>query len=330
MIKTTVLGSGSWGTALAHVASQNSNVTLWGRDLSHIKQSNTHFVNEKYLPNIAISNTVNLCDDLEKTLKTDALIIVIPAQQNRSFLKTIAQHVHEDTHIVLTAKGIEEETLLTMSEVAHQILPYNPISVLSGPSFASEVAKNLPTAVTIAGQNLEHASFIKNIFSTQYFRTYVTDDIIGTQIGGSVKNVLAIASGICLGKKLGENAKASLITRGSAEMIRLGLRKSARLETLIGLSGFGDVVLSCSSTTSRNMMLGFDIGAKGKAKDILSSNTKTTEGVFTAKSLYELSKKHAVEMPLCESVYDILYNDVHVDDALQKLLSRPSFFEANY
>ncbi len=258
------------------------------------------------------------------------LILAIPSHHMRSTCIWLSDQLDASIPLIIATKGIERGSLALMSEVAAAILPRNPIAVLSGPNFAGEAARGLPTATTVACNDEELASQIVYGIGGKYFRPYHTDDIIGTQIGGAVKNVIAIACGIALGRGFGENARAAIITRGIVEMTRLCLFKGGRQETLMGLSGIGDLMLTCSSPTSRNMALGMELGRQEHSvKTILESRQqRLAEGVSTADSVTELSRKIGISMPICTAIRDILYEEKNINDAIQILMERPFVTEA--
>jgi len=322
-----VLGAGAWGTALAIVLKRaGRDVTLWARDSALAAQMASKRENITYLPGIPLAQDLRITHDLKALSPCHALVLAVPAQHLRAICKELAPHCGTLPPIIIAAKGIELGTYRLMSEIAVQEMPGHPIFVLSGPSFAKEIAKDLPAALTLAseseGETLAHA------MSSPLFRLYTTDDIIGTQIGGAVKNVLAIACGIVAGRSLGENARAALITRGLAEMIRLGIALGARAETLMGLSGLGDVVLTCSSKQSRNTSLGYELGQGKNLADILAGQTCVFEGVATATAVLGLARRHGIDMPVVSAIDMILRDRASIDDSVAGLLARPLRNEA--
>ena len=317
-----VVGAGAWGTALAIALKRaGRDVTLGARepDLAAIL-TETH-ENTAYLPKIKLQDDIRITHDLAALTPCKALVLAPPAQHLRATAKALAPLLTKPTSLIIASKGIELTTHRLMSEIVAQELPQHPLFILSGPSFAAEVAQNKPAALTLAsetdGGNLALA------MSSPLFRLYTTDDIIGTQIGGALKNVLAIACGIIAGRALGDNARAALITRGLAEMIRLGTALGARAETLMGLSGLGDVVLTCSSLQSRNMSLGLALGQGKELNDILASRTCVTEGISTAAAALGLARRHGVEMPVVSAIDLILRDKANIDDVIANLLARP-------
>lgn len=314
-----VIGAGGWGTALAILANRaGSRTTLWTRNSQVIEAIRDRRENVQYLPEQFIDPAITVTDDTAFVSECDYLVISIPAQSLRTVAISLSDKVPSNVPLILATKGIERGSLMLMSEVVSSILPHNPYAILSGPNFAKEAAAGLPTATTIATHHAGLAEEILFAIGGKYFRPYVNDDPIGTQIGGAVKNVLAIASGIVEGRGLGENARAALITRGIVEIARLAKAKGGKEETLMGLSGLGDVLLSCTSKTSRNYALGVSIG---KGRTARAGNL--TEGVATAESVTQLARKLGIAMPIAGAVYGILSGVVGVDSAIEKLLERP-------
>jgi glycerol-3-phosphate dehydrogenase (NAD(P)+) len=318
-----VIGAGSWGTTLAHLlSSKGFEIALWvyEKDLSEeIRQTR---INSVYLPDIELPENIHVTGSLEEALKKARYIVnAVPAQYTRSIFKEVLPHIIDEAIIISVAKGIERGTLLTVSSILKE-LSAHPVAVLSGPSFAKEVIKKLPTAVTLATENIHTGVHLQEIFNVNHFRVYTHDDLLGVELGGSLKNVMAIAAGIADSLGLGNNARASLITRGLVEMTRLGIAMGAKERTFSGLSGIGDLVLTCSSPLSRNYTVGVKLGQGMKLKDILTQMRSVAEGVPTAESAYELSKKYHIEMPIIEQVYKVLYEDKDAVLAVKDLLER--------
>ncbi len=320
-----VIGGGAWGTALSVIANRaGSNVRLGTRNHNVIQAIQEKRCNEIYLPNVFIDPNILVTDKLMEVCHSDVLILAAPANVLRSACIALSDMLDVKVPVVIASKGIERGSLMLMSEVVASILPKNPIGIISGPNFADEAAKGLPTATTIASTDNALLDMLTYAIGGRLFRPYLTNDIIGTQIGGAVKNVIAIACGIAQGREMGENARAALITRGFTEMARLAMAKGGKYETLMGLSGLGDLLLTCGSTKSRNMSFGVAIG-RGKTKDeVLQSRGRTaTEGVVACESVSKLAKKHDIAMPICESVYRILYENAPLDQVIESLLERP-------
>ncbi len=322
-----VIGAGAWGTALAMLANRaGSTATLWTRNVQVIESITQRRENIQYLPDIFIDPAIAVTDDLQQMGNCDALIISIPAQSLRTVAISLSDIVPSNLPLILATKGIERGSLMLMSEVVQSILPHNPYAILSGPNFAREAAEGKPTAAALATHHAAIAEKITFCLGGKFFRLYSNDDPIGTQLGGALKNVLAIAAGIVEGRGLGENARAALITRGMAEIMRLARAKGGQEETLMGLSGIGDILLSCSSQKSRNYALGVRLGQSqpGQLTGILANRTGgLTEGVATAESVNQLARKLGVTMPIAFAVVDILSGSTDIDHAIGKLLERP-------
>lgn len=316
-----VIGGGAWGTALAQVAASGGEpVLLWAREAEVVASINREHENRAFLSGIALSPTIIATGSLNALARCDTLILVTPAQHLRAVLGRID---FGPPPLVLCAKGIEAETGALMSEIAGAIQPDAPIAVLSGPTFAAEVARGLPTAVTLACGDGGLARALVERLARPTFRPYVTDDIIGAEIGGAVKNVLAIACGVVAGAGLGENARAALIARGFAEMVRFGVARGGRPDTLSGLSGLGDLVLTCSSTASRNFSLGVALGQGRDAASVLTDKASVAEGAHTAPALSDAARRSGVAMPVVEAVCALLSGQASVAAVIEGLLSRP-------
>ena len=314
-----VIGGGAWGTALAQVAAAGEAVTLWAREPEVCEAINRRHENPLFLPGVPLSPAIHATPDAQALGDCDLLLVVVPAQHLRSVLATLNPRVP----LVLCAKGIEAETGLLMSEVAMQACPRAPIAVLSGPTFAHEVAAAKPTAITLACEDEALGQQLAARLARPYFRPYVSSDVIGAEIGGAVKNVLAIACGVVEGAGLGQNARAALIARGFAEMSRFGLARGARSETMAGLSGLGDLVLTCSSTASRNFSLGKGLGEGRVAAELLADRLTIAEGAFTAPVLQSVARAAGVEMPVVDAVCSLLSGAAGVDAVVAALLARP-------
>lgn len=316
-----VIGGGAWGTALAQIlASDGSEVRLWAREPEVIHAINERHENTLFLPGIGLSPLIRGTADLTWVAEAGPILVVTPAQYMRAVLGNLSQHAQT---LILCSKGIEADSHRLLHEVAREEHPGSAIAVLSGPTFAYEVAAGLPTAVTLACEDLELAHTLAQFVSRPTFRPYATDDVAGAEVGGAVKNVLAIACGVVEGRKLGLNARAALISRGFAEMTRFGLAKGARLETLAGLAGLGDLVLTCSSTASRNFSLGKGIGEGRAAAELLADRHTVAEGAFTAPVLKRAADEMGVAMPIVAAVCALLAGEASVDEVVGQLLARP-------
>ncbi|WP_010184391.1 NAD(P)H-dependent glycerol-3-phosphate dehydrogenase [Sphingomonas sp. PAMC 26605] len=315
-----VIGGGAWGTALAQVAARGgARVTLWAREAEVVGAINETHENTRFLAGVALSPSIRATSTLAELADCDALLVVVPAQHVRAVLSGTPVGT---TPLVLCAKGIEAGTRLLVGEVAQALHPAAPIAVLSGPTFAHEVAAGLPTAVTLACVDPLIGAALADRLAGPNFRPYASDDVIGAEIGGAVKNVLAIACGVVEGAGLGQNARAALIARGFAEMTRFGVARGAQVETLSGLSGLGDLVLTCSSTASRNFSLGLGLGQGKRAADLLSDRLTVAEGAFTAPVLREAAAEAGVDMPVVEAVCALL-DGAEVQGVIGALLARP-------
>jgi glycerol-3-phosphate dehydrogenase (NAD(P)+) len=318
-----VIGAGSWGTTLANLLSQKgSDVSLWVYEKDLAEEIERTRVNKLYLPDIRLSETIMVSHQIDEVVnKARYILNVVPAQYTRSVFKESLPFVSKEAIIISAAKGIERGTLMTISSVLKGLSGHK-VAVLSGPSFAKEVIKNLPTAVTLAMEDKDTGLVLQEVFNTNNFRVYTHDDVLGVEIGGALKNVVAIASGISDGLGLGHNARASLITRGLAEMTRLGIAMGANERTFSGLSGLGDLVLTCTGHLSRNYTLGAKLGQGMKLRDILDQTISVVEGVATAESAFELSRKYNIEMPIVEQVYEIIYEKKDPALAVSDLMRR--------
>lgn len=325
MKKVTIIGGGVWGTALALTAARaDCHVMIWAREAEVVSAINGSGVNKMFLPDFPLPEAIKATSDMKEALDfADLVLMTTSAQYNRPVFEQMKPFIRPCNRILLCAKGIEETTGLLLSEVLQDVIPDVPFAVLSGPGFAREVALQRPTATTIACTDIDCANEISHILSTKHFRPYSSTDIISPQIGGSVKNVLAIASGIVDGANLGENARAALITRGLNEMIRLSRALGGSSKTMMGMCGLGDLVLTATCTQSRNFSFGFQIGQCGSAKDVLDRNTKTVEGIKTASAVLKRANALDIDMPICKVVDDILFHDLTIDNAIELLLSRP-------
>jgi glycerol-3-phosphate dehydrogenase (NAD(P)+) len=319
-----VLGAGAWGTALAQVAAAaGRKVTIWAREPDVVESINGEAENVLFLPGIKLNTAIQATPDIEAAALCQLILAVSPAQHMRSVLRALGPHLEPGAPLVLCAKGVERGSLALMTDVLTGEIPDVVPAVLSGPGFAKDVARGLPTATTIASPNQALAHRIVATIGLPTFRPYVADDLIGAEIGGAVKNVIAIACGVAEGRKLGDGARAALITRGFAELTRLGLAMGAKAETLSGLCGLGDLVLTCASLSSRNTSLGAALGEGRKLKDIVAERRSVAEGVESASAVVALAAKYKVEMPICAAVDAIVAGRISIDDAIVALLSRP-------
>ena len=320
MNKLAVIGGGAWGSALAQVAARaGREVLLWAMESDVVEAINGAHENPIFLPGIALDPAIRATGDLEETGDCNAWLVVTPAQHMRAVLE---QAPRCDVPRVLCSKGIEEHRGELLHQVAAGACPGAPVAVLSGPTFAHEVARGLPTAVTLAAEDEAVARELRSALAQPTFRIYLSDDVAGAEVGGAVPNVLAIACGVVEGRGLGQNARAALIARGFAEMTRFGLAFGAKRETLAGLSGLGDLVLTCSSTSSRNYSLGVGLGQGRSASELMADRRTVAEGAFTAPVLARLAKERGIDMPIVGAVERLL-GGASVDSVLEELLARP-------
>jgi glycerol-3-phosphate dehydrogenase (NAD(P)+) len=320
MNRIAVIGGGAWGTALAQVAAKaGREVLLWAMEDEVVDAVNASSENPMFLPGIALDPAIRATARLDEISDCDAWLVVTPAQNMRSVLERAPRC---DLPRMLCSKGIEEHSGELLHKVAAEACPGAPVAVLSGPTFAHEVARGLPTAVTLAAEDRSVGERLRAALAQPAFRIYGSDDVAGAEIGGAVKNVLAIACGVVEGRGLGQNARAALIARGFAEMTRFGVAMGARPETLAGLSGLGDLVLTCSSTSSRNYSLGKGIGEGRSASELMADRRTVAEGAFTAPALARIAKTRGIDMPIVDAVHSLL-KGAAVESVVEQLLARP-------
>lgn len=322
--KIGVVGAGAWGTALAQLsATAGCDVTLWAREQDVVTSINDHHENEMFLSGIALSEHITATAELSDMAERDFIFMVVPAQFVRAVLIELHDHISQSAVIVLCAKGIEQSSGKIMTEVVSEILPKSPIVVLSGPTFAREVACGLPSAVTIASKYQQVTKTLSEAIGQPTFRPYASRDIIGAEIGGALKNVFAIACGITTGRKMGDNARAALITRSLSEMVRFGEIYGAERSTMMGLCGLGDLILTCSSPQSRNMSLGISIGEGKSVEELMSGRKTVAEGFYTSSVLAKICREEKIDLPIVMAVNDILHEGKDVDVVITDLLNRP-------
>lgn len=319
-----ILGGGSWGTALAiQLSKNNHDVEIWLRNEEAVSEIKKTRINNKYLPGIVIPDEIKLTNDISKVIENKNIIVLaVPTQVIRSTLENIKQYIKNDQIIVNVAKGIENNTLQRISEIVKEILPEVEYSILSGPSHAEEVAKNIPTTVIAAANKKEVAEYIQEIFMTPSFRVYTNPDVIGVELGGALKNVVALGAGISDGLKYGDNTKAALMNRGIIEISRLGETMGANKLTFTGLSGIGDLIVTCTSMHSRNRRAGIKIGEGYTVDESIKSVGMVVEGIKTSKSAYQLAKKYNVSMPIVEELYGVLYEGKDARTSVMDLMLR--------
>lgn len=322
--KIAILGAGGWGTALSNLwAKKGCPVTLWGNDPERVERLRSTRLNNDYLPEVEVSDTIGLTSDLRDCTDADLVVFVTPSIALRQIATQLRAVLQSNRAILLSCtKGIEHGSGLRMSEILREIFPDNPVAVLSGPNLAPEVARDLPTATVLACTEPSLASDLQNYLGTPRFRIYTGDDLAGIELGGALKNVFAIAAGASDGLSLGDNSKAALVTRALSEMIRLGAAMDGKVPTFSGLSGAGDLILTCFSQRSRNRRVGEQLGCGQSLSNITSSMQMIAEGIPTAKSAYECARKRKIETPIIDQVYALLYEQRTAPQAMEELLSR--------
>lgn len=322
-MKISVLGAGAWGTALAISLAPRHQVRLWARDAQQVAAMQASRSNQRYLPDMPLPQSLQLTADMDAAMAdAELLIVAVPVSSLRGILQCIAASP-VSTPVVWLCKGFEAQTSQLPHQIVAEVLPSNfPCAVLSGPSFAQEVARGLPTALTLASSDIGFAQRIAQSLHHSRLRIYSSADVVGVEVGGAIKNVLAIAAGISDGLHLGYNARAALLTRGLAEMTRLGLQLGGKAETLGGLSGAGDLILTCTGDLSRNRQVGMLLAQMKALPDILSELGHVAEGVYTAREVHQVARRMHVDMPICEAVYRVLYEQLPADKATESLLSR--------
>ncbi|HSH62490.1 MAG TPA: NAD(P)H-dependent glycerol-3-phosphate dehydrogenase [Methyloceanibacter sp.] len=319
-----IVGGGAWGTALGVSARRaGRDVILWAYEPETVGEINATHRNALYLPGVALDPAIKATAKLSEIAACDLVLMVTPAQELRAVGGELAPHMRTDQPLVIGAKGIEQSTGQLLSQVVAEVLPQVRTAVLSGPSFAAEIARGLPAALTLAAASEAHGRALAHALSHASFRCYWSDDLAGAEIGGALKNVYAIAAGIVMGKKLGTSAHAALVTRGFAEMMRFGGALGARRETMTGLSGLGDLVLTCGSLLSRNMSLGTALGEGLSLDEVLKSRHSVTEGIYTASAVVEMAAARGIDMPIAQAVHAVVLGLATVDEAIEALLARP-------
>lgn len=324
MERIGIVGGGAWGTALATLTRRaGRTAVIWAREPEVVAAINGDHENPLYLAGVSLDGAIRATGDLAEAAAADALLVAVPAQYVRTVAGELRPHVPAGHPVVICAKGIERGSAALMSEVLAEVLPEAAVAVLAGPTFAGDVARGLPTAVTVASTDSDLGRRLVTALGCRTFRPYLSDDLVGAQIGGAIKNVLAIACGIAEGRGLGASARAALLTRGFAEMARLGRAKGARLETLAGLAGLGDLVLTCTNPQSRNMSLGLLLGQGHPLDEIVAERTTVAEGVESAEAVTLLARRLGVEMPIATAVDGILNHFADIDASISGLLDRP-------
>ena len=322
-LKVGLLGGGSWGTTVASLTAKNSETILWARNEKTVKEINEYHTNEKYLPNTKLHKSLKASGSVKETVENaDVIVMGVPAQSFRSVLTEAKPYIRPWVPIINLAKGLEISTKMRMTEIIEEIMPGHPAGVLTGPNLAKEIHHGKAAAAVIAMVDDTIAKRLQQVFSTGLFRVYTNDDVIGCELGGALKNIIAIATGMGDGANAGDNTQAAIITRGLAELTRLGVAMGGKHRTFSGLAGMGDLVATCSSDKSRNHHVGFELGTGKRLDQIIEEMSEVAEGVKTAKVVMELAKEYDVEMPISTEVYKVLYEGNTVNDAFKGLIMR--------
>lgn len=323
-MKIGFIGAGSWGTALSIVVADNGHeVKVWDIDEAHILHMQKTRRNDKYLNGVVLPDNIEPTTDIKYCLKDiDVLVIAIASQAYRTVMENYANLIEEKTVVVNVAKGIENTTLKRISEVIGEFKPNNQYVMLSGPSHAEEVSHRLPTTLVAAANDIKTAELVQDLFTIDYLRVYTSTDVVGVELGGALKNIIALAAGITDGMGYGDNAKAALMTRGLREIMRLGLTLGAKMETFTGLTGIGDLIVTCTSMHSRNRRCGIMIGEGLSRAEAEAKVGMVVEGIYATKAAYHLAKEHDIEMPIVNELYAVLFEDGKADDAVKRLMLR--------
>ncbi|ADU30119.1 NAD(P)H-dependent glycerol-3-phosphate dehydrogenase [Evansella cellulosilytica] len=327
MAKIAVLGAGSWGTALALVLADNKHdVHIWGRYEEQVNEINVKHQNNAYLPNITLPNNLIASTSIEAVLEgAEAVLLVVPTKAMREVLQSVKQNIKKPMTFIHASKGIEPGTHLRISQIIEEEIPFSlrsSVVVLSGPSHAEEVSLRQPTTVTTSSEDMEAASYVQDLFMNKHFRVYTNPDLIGVEIGGSLKNIIALGAGLTHGLGFGDNAKAALMTRGLTEIARLGVKLGANPLTFAGLSGLGDLIVTCTSVHSRNWRAGNMLGKGENLQNVLDEMGMVVEGIRTTKAAYEISNELNVDMPITRGIYDVLFHNKSPEEAVSELMGR--------
>lgn len=329
-LKTGLLGGGSWGTTVASLVARNTDTKIWARNAETVKEINEQHTNEKYLPGAKLTKTLAACDTIEETVReADVIVMGIPAQNFRSVLEEAKKYIRPWVPIVSLSKGLEKGSLLRMTEIIEDTMPGHPAGVLTGPNLAREIISGQAAASVIATVDDNISLALQKIFMTGLFRVYTNEDVIGCELGGALKNIVAIAAGMGDGMGAGDNTRAAVITRGLAELTRLGMAMGGRRRTFAGLAGMGDLVATCNSTQSRNRHVGFQLGKGRKLDDVIEEMSMVAEGVKSAPVVMELAKKYDVEMPITSEVYRVVTGEATAREAFRGLLRTESKSESD-
>jgi glycerol-3-phosphate dehydrogenase (NAD(P)+) len=320
-LKVGLLGGGSWGTTVASLTAKNVPTTIWARNPITVNEINEQHTNQKYLPNAKLTPSLVASNSIKETVEeADVIVMGVPSQSLRKVLEEARPHIRPWVPIINLAKGLEISTKMRMTEIIEELMPGHPIGVLTGPNLAKEIHFGKAAAAVIAMVDNTIAKELQSVFSSGLFRVYTNNDVIGCELGGALKNIYAIATGMGDGANAGDNTRSALITRGLAELTRLGIAMGGKKSTFSGLAGMGDLVATCSSTKSRNHHVGFQIGQGKSLEQIISEMNEVAEGVKTAKVVMELAKEYNIDMPIAEEIYKVLYEGNNVNDAFKGLI----------
>lgn len=324
MTNITFLGGGSFGTSLAILLADNKNkVNIYDRDNDVVKDINENRKNDKYIKNLIIPQNVTAYNDLNLAIKdAEFIVLAVPSHVIRTISKELKGKINKEVTIISIAKGIEEGTNLRLSQVIKEELPENDVVILSGPSHAEEVSLNIPTTVVVSSENMDKARVVQDLFINPTFRVYTNDDLVGVEIGGAVKNIIALAAGVCDGLGYGDNAKAALMTRGMAEIVRIGVKLGGKSETFLGLTGMGDLIVTCTSIHSRNRRAGYLIGSGKTTEEAIKEVGMVVEGIKACKAFYKLKEQLNIEMPITDILYKIVFEQIDVKEAVTYLMER--------
>lgn len=322
-MKIFIMGAGSWGTALAiSLLNNGHDITLYMRRKEQLEEIENTGYNNRYLKEVVIPKEIKLTNNAEDAKNKDIVVLAVSSQASRMNMDAIKPYINDETIIVNVSKGLEKGSKLRASQISEQILPNNPFVVLSGPSHAEEVAKNVPTALVSASKDMEAAKLVQDVFSSEFLRVYTNNDVIGVELGGALKNIIALGVGIVDGLGYGDNTKAALMTRGIAEITRLGTEMGSEVSTFVGLSGIGDLIVTCTSMHSRNRRAGVLLGKGMELNSVLEQVGMVVEGIVATDVVKELSKQYDVEMPITNEIYALLYEGIKADEAVKRLMLR--------
>lgn len=320
-LKVGILGGGSWGTTVASITAKNAETTMWARNIDTVNEINNHHTNQRYLPNAKLTRSLKASNSIKETVETaDVVVMGIPSQNFRELLEEAKPHIRPWVPIVSLAKGLELKTKKRMTQIIEEVMPGHPFGVITGPNLAKEIHSGQAAAAVIAMVDDTIAKKLQPIFSSGLFRVYRNNDIIGCELGGALKNVMAIAAGIGDGANAGENTRAALITRGLSELTRLGVAMGGKKSTFAGLAGLGDLIATCSSSQSRNHFVGVQLGQGKSLDEVVNEMDEVAEGVKTTKVVMKLAKEYKVEMPIATEVYNVLYKGKTISEAFRELL----------